>query len=58
MCNLVEKILERIEQGNLEVENTNGYTPTYPIGLPHYTYLAEDEVTSICRQYESLVCLG
>jgi hypothetical protein len=58
MSNIVERILEEIAKGNLETEDTNTYPPTFPLGLPHYTYLAEDEVTSVCRQYDSLVCLG
>jgi hypothetical protein len=58
MSNLVARIIKDIENGNLEVEDISTYLLAFPLGLPHYTYLAEDEVTSVCRQHDFLVCLG
>jgi hypothetical protein len=58
MSDLIERILEEIEKGSLDEDNTIAYTPAFPLGLPHHNYLAEDEVTSVCRQHDSLVCLG
>jgi hypothetical protein len=58
MSNIVERILKDIEKGKLEVEGIDEYRATHVLNLPHFPYLATDEVTIFSEQYDSPVCLG
>ena len=44
MSTVVEKILSKIEQGAIEVDEGDTYRLFYPIGLPPYTNVTEDRV--------------
>lgn len=55
MSTLVEKILGRIAEGSIEVEDTDAFQLVYPLSLPHCPCFAEDELYGFNRTYGSLV---